>query len=105
MCVGQHARTSTLVHINGSRKEGLTKGTDFISNPEQVHGFFSFNWEGGVVSVGKGQGVGGIEYSLFMAQLGWSKKKLEASFNPNELKDMPGRVFNMHTGLFFLSYK
>lgn len=30
----------TLVHINGSRKEGLTKGTDFISNPEQVHGFF-----------------------------------------------------------------
>ena len=46
----------TLVHINGSRKEGLTKGTDFISNPEQVHGFFSFNWEGGVVSVGEGQG-------------------------------------------------
>lgn len=38
--VRQHARTSALVHINGSRKEGLTKGTDFISNPEQVHGFF-----------------------------------------------------------------
>jgi len=59
MCAGQHARTSALVHINGSRKEGLTKGTDFISNPEQVHGFFSFNWEGGVVSVGEGQGGGG----------------------------------------------
>jgi len=34
------------------------------------------------------------------------QKKLEASFSQNELKDMPVRVFNMHTGLlFFLSYK
>lgn len=30
-CAGQHARTSALVHINGSRKMGLIKGGEFSS--------------------------------------------------------------------------
>jgi len=55
------------------------------------------------VVIGKGDSKGGGGCSLFMAQLGWSKKAFEASFSQNELKDMPGQSLYMHTGLNFHS--